>query len=64
MTQKNTVKTLRLPQELIDRVKKLSAQSTIEESDLYRLAIVAGIDRLEAGEWNPFVTQKKRKPKK
>jgi hypothetical protein len=55
MIQKNVVKTLRVPQALIDRVRKLAARTTIEETDLYRLAIMAGLDQLETGEFNPFL---------
>jgi hypothetical protein len=64
MTQKNIVKTLRIPQGLIDRVRKVAARSTLEESDLYRIAIIAGMDRIEAGEFNPFTDPDGKKPKK
>ena len=62
MIQKNVVKTLRVPQALIDRVRKLASRSGIEEADLYRLAIMAGLDRMETGEFNPFMLH--GKPKK
>jgi hypothetical protein len=64
MTQKNIVKTLRIPQGLIDRVRKVAARSTLEESDLYRIAIIAGMDRIEAGDFNPFLAPSGKKPKK
>ena len=61
MIQKNVVKTLRVPQALIDRVRKLASRSGIEETDLYRLAIMAGLDRMETGEFNPFLHGKPKK---
>jgi hypothetical protein len=64
VTQKNTVKTLRLPQGLIDRVRRVAARSTVEETDLYRLAIIAGMDRIESGDFNPFLAPTGKKPKK
>jgi hypothetical protein len=50
-----------VPQALIDRVRKLAARSGIEEADLFRLAIVAGLDRMETGEFNPFLHGKPKK---
>lgn len=58
------VKTLRIPQEVIDRVKTVAERSTIEETDLYRLAILAGMDRIEAGDFNPFLETTRKKPRK
>jgi hypothetical protein len=64
MTQKNIVKTLRIPQGLIDRVRNVAARSTLEEADLYRLAIIAGMDRIESGDFNPFLAPTGQKTKK
>jgi predicted DNA-binding protein len=64
MIENLVVKTLRLPPQLMDRIRALSERSSIGEAEIYRVAIVAGLERLEGGEFNPFTDPDGKKPKK
>ena len=61
MALKNTVKTLRIPDDLVERIKRLVHSSKMEEAEIYRQALLAGIERIEGGNFNPFGGIKKPK---
>jgi predicted transcriptional regulator len=48
------IKAIRLDSDLATRVNDLSKLSLLSESDIIRLAIKAGLPKLETGEENPF----------
>lgn len=56
-TPKNQNKQVRLTEALRQRLEALSRRTEYSESDILRSAIEAGLDRLESGEYNPFVTR-------
>lgn len=50
----NKNKQLRLDDDIFVRVSMLVERSGLSESDVLRLALKAGLPRLESGEQNPF----------
>ena len=55
----NRNKQVRLDEILASRVRTLVERSGLAESDILRLALAAGLDRLESGATNPFADQGK-----
>ncbi len=45
---------LRLPEDLAGRIEALAKSTGLAQSDVLRMAIRAGLGRLESGEFNPF----------
>lgn len=45
---------LRLPGDLVGRIEALARSTGLAQSDVLRMAIRAGLGRLESGEFNPF----------
>jgi hypothetical protein len=45
---------LRLPGDLAGRIEALAKSTGLAQSDVLRMAIRAGLGRLESGEFNPF----------
>lgn len=60
----NKNKQVRLDDETFNRVQELVKRSGISESDVLRLALKAGLPRLESGEQNPFSEDFGKRPKK
>ena len=58
MSPINRNKQVRLDDELYARVERLMVTSGLTASDIIRLAMIAGIPRLESGEINPFSSGK------
>lgn len=61
MAEKNTVKTLRVPNTIVARVKRVAAACAMDEAEIYRQVIMAGLERIESGDFNPFSLVKKPK---
>ena len=59
--QKNTIKTLRIPDSIVARVKRVAAACAMDEAEIYRQVILAGLERIESGDFNPFSLIKKPK---
>ena len=59
--QKNTIKTLRIPDSIVARVKRVAAACAMDEAEIYRQVILAGLERIESGDFNPFSLVKKPK---
>lgn len=59
--QKNTIKTLRIPDSIVARVKRVAAACAMDEAEIYRQVILAGLERIESGDFNPFDLIKKPK---
>lgn len=59
MNKKQTPpKQIRLPDDLDERVQNCVKVSGISEAEVIRQAIKAGLNKLESGEYNPFLGQK------
>ena len=57
----NRNKQVRLDDELFARVSVVVERSGLAESDILRLAISAGLQKLESGEYNPFAADPQKK---
>jgi len=52
--QKKGVQSIRLPDDVLERVSKLAARTGESSSFIIRQCIKAGLPRLESAEWNTF----------
>jgi hypothetical protein len=53
---------LRIDAKLAKQIADLGQRTSLSESDIVRMAIRFGIERLESGECNPFVSETPKKP--
>ena len=51
---KTVVKSVRLPEWVMERVKRMSQRAGEDDSFILRQAILAGLPKIEDGEHNPF----------
>ena len=51
---KDSIKTLRIPLELAKRVEEWADKVSMKEAEFYRQIILAGLDLIDSGKYNPF----------